>query len=119
MMPYERFMAWKAADELAFQVYRATAGWPKGELYGLTGQIRRAAVSVPINLAEGSAKMGPRDFAKFVDIAIGSLSEVAYILRFARRVGYLTQEDHDRLQALRNRTGQLTWKLLQSLRRAS
>jgi len=119
MMPYVRFRAWQAADELAFRVYGATQKWPRTEQYGLTSQARRSAVSVPLNLVEGSSKLGPREFARFADIAIGSLAELAYLLRFARRLGYIEEVELDALEELRSRTAQLTWKLVRSLRAAA
>jgi four helix bundle protein len=61
-MPYERFQAWKAAHELALEVYQITDKWPISERYQLTAQIRRAALSVPTNIAEGTAKRGSREF---------------------------------------------------------
>ncbi|HKH83934.1 MAG TPA: four helix bundle protein [Gemmatimonadales bacterium] len=83
-MPYERFDAWKATHQLALQVYQVTEGWPANERYGLTTQIRRAALSAPTNIAEGSAKRGSRELRRYLDIALGSLSEVSYLLRFTR-----------------------------------
>jgi four helix bundle protein len=77
MAPYERFDAWKAAHHLALRVYKVTDGWPQNERYGLTIQIRRAALSAPTNIAEGSAKRGSREFRRYLDIALGSLSEVS------------------------------------------
>ena len=119
MKPYERFDAWKVCHELAVQVYRVTRGWPKEERYGLTSQVRRSALSAPTNLAEGSAKRGSREFARFGDIALGSLSELSYLLRFAESVGVMQAEDHAELETLCNRAGQLTWKLTRALRRSA
>ena len=62
MVPYERFDAWKMTHQLALQVYEVTESWPLSERYGLTIQIRRAALSAPTNIAEGSAKRGPASF---------------------------------------------------------
>ena len=90
-MPYERFEAWKVSHELALAVYAATRGWPRSELYGLTSQVRRAALSAPTNIAEGSAKRGPAEFRRFLDYSLGSLSELAYLLRFARDGRFLTE----------------------------
>jgi four helix bundle protein len=84
MVPYERFDAWKVAHQLALQVYTETERWPINERYGLTAQVRRAALSAPTNIAEGSAKRGPRELRRYLDIALGSLSEVSYLLRFSR-----------------------------------
>ena len=119
MKPYQRFDAWKVSHELAAEVYRITCEWPKEERYGLTSQVRRAALSAPTNLAEGSAKRGSREFARFGDIALGSLSELSYLLLFAEKVGVLRAEDHAALESLCNRAGQLTWKLTRALRRSA
>jgi four helix bundle protein len=111
MMPYERFRAWRACDELTVAVYRATATFPRHELYGLTSQARRAAFSAAANIAEGSAKRGPREFRRYLDIAIGSLSELAYTLRLSSRLEYLTGAQSRELDALREGASRLTWLL--------
>jgi four helix bundle protein len=115
MIPYERFTAWKIAHELALKVYRETDLWPKSERYGLTAQVRRAALSAPTNIAEGSAKRGRRELRRYLDIALGSLSEVSYLLRFSKDLGLLTNERFTEMDDLRNRAGQLTWRLYQSM----
>ena len=117
MMPYERFEAWKLCDELALAVYRVTQAFPKHELYGLTAQARRAAFSAAVNIAEGSAKPGPREFCRFLNVSIGSLSELSYTLRFCNRLELLTQEGYDELDQLRRRAGFLTWKLYEAVRK--
>jgi four helix bundle protein len=111
MMPYERLNAWKSAHEFAVAVYAVTKSFPKSELYGLTSQIRRAAFSVPANIAEGSLKRGSAEFRRFLDIALGSFAEVSYALRFARDVALLDAADYERLETLRVRVGKLTWGL--------
>ena len=117
MMPYERFGAWQAAHQLVLQIYEATDCWPKEERFCLTIQLRRAALSVPTNIAEGAAKRGAREFRRFLDIALGSLSEVSYLLRFSRDRGLLSAESWLELETLRNRTGQLVWQLYRSVSR--
>jgi len=117
MIPYERFDSWRVSHELALEIYRITDKWPMGERYGLTAQIRRAALSAPTNTAEGSAKRGPREFRRYLDIALGSLSEVSYLLRFNRDRGILDNKSFQALDELRNRAGQLTWRLYASLTR--
>ena len=87
MVPYERFDAWQLTHRLALEVYSVTDGWPKEERFGLTIQLRRAALSAPTNIAEGSAKRGHREFRRFLDMSLGSLSEVRYLLRFSRDRG--------------------------------
>jgi hypothetical protein len=67
-MPYEKLLAWKVAHQLALETYTITENWPRNELYGLTAQTRRAALSIPTNIAEGVAKSGPREFRRYLDI---------------------------------------------------
>src|SRR5688572_10242127 len=115
MMAYERFDAWHAAHHLALELYRATDTWPRSERFGLTIQVRRAALSVPTNIAEGAAKRGSREFRRFLDIALGSLAELSYLLRFSRDYGLLTEDSWLTLEAHRDRTGRLTWGLYHSV----
>lgn len=115
MMAYEKFDAWKASHELALEIYRITDQWPASEKYQLTAQIRRAALSVPTNIAEGAAKRGPREFRRYLDIARGSLSEVSYPLRFSKDRGIIDDEVIRSLDALQNMAGRLTWGLYTSL----
>jgi four helix bundle protein len=114
MMPYERFEAWKIAHQLALEIYRITAQWPAAERYQLTAQTRRAALSVPTNIAEGAAKRGPREFRRYLDIARGSLSELSYLLPFSRDLGVLDEQTFQDLSQLRNQAGKLTWGLYAS-----
>src|SRR4051812_49908352 len=118
MVPYERFEAWKSARQLALNVYKVTDTWPTDERYGLTAQIRRAAISAPSNIAEGSAKRGPRELRRYLDITLGSLSEVSYLLRFTRDRGILADADFRTLDDLRNQAGRLTWRFYSSLNRS-
>jgi four helix bundle protein len=117
MLPYERFDAWKLAHRLALQVYEVTDRWPIQEKYGLTAQVRRAALSAATNIAEGSAKRGPRELRRYLDISLGSLSEVSYLLRFSRDRGHLVASDFLILDDLRDQAGKLTWRLYASLSR--
>ncbi len=114
-MPYERYEAWKVAHELALEVYRMSDHWPARERYQLTAQLRRAALSVPTNIAEGAAKRGPREFRRYLDIARGSLSEVSYLLRFGKDRGILEEESFRSVHEFRDRVGKLTWGLYASL----
>ena len=81
--------AWQDAIGLVEDVYAATTRFPKEELFGLTAQMRRAAVSVPANLAEGAARPGTRELLRFISIAVGSLSELDTHIEIAQRLGYL------------------------------
>jgi four helix bundle protein len=115
MFPYQRFTAWQVGHELVMLVYLVTRSWPKSELYGLTSQARRSAYSITMNIVEGSAKRGPREFRRFLDIALGSVAELSYCLLLARDLDYIPQKEWEKVEALRNRTGQLIWRLQQAV----
>jgi len=89
--PHYNLVAWKESMALVKAVYLASQNFPKEEIYGLTSQMRRAAVSIPSNLAEGAARFGEREFAHFLSIARGSLSELETQLLIAVELGYLLQ----------------------------
>ncbi len=119
MIAHERLHAWKLCHELVLAVYDATASFPKHELYGLTSQARRAAFSAAVNLAEGSAKRGATEFRRFIDISIGSLAELAYVLRLVRDLKLLAEADWTRLERLRGRAGFTTWQLYKAVANAA
>ena len=112
---HERLTSWIACHELVLAIYQITSGWPTREQYGLTSQARRAAYSIAANIAEGAAKRGQRDFRRFLDISLGSIAELSYILRLARDLGYLKAEVWGEIEALRDHAGRLTWGLYRSL----
>ena len=87
---YKELRAWKQAVDLALEVYRLTEGFPRSELYGLTTQIRRSAVSVPSNIADGKGRFSDREFALFLRHARGSLLELETQLLIAGELGYLS-----------------------------
>jgi len=89
--PHKRLDVWKLAVELVVSVYRATEKFPGEERFGLTSQIRRAAVSIPSNIAEGAARKGKKEFAQFLHTTRGSLSEMDTQLDIARELGFLDQ----------------------------
>lgn len=115
MKPYERLEAWQACYQVVLAVYRATESFPKVEQYGLTAQLRRAAVSIVANIAEGSAKRGKREFRRYLDIALGSLAELRCLLQVARDLGYVSDEDWDVLVPLEEHGGLLLWCLYRSM----
>ncbi|MGB7212137.1 MAG: four helix bundle protein [Gemmatimonadales bacterium] len=112
MQPHERLKVWALSHRLYILVHRATATWPKSERYELTSQVRRAAFSVPANIAEGASRFGPREFRHFLDQARGSLAEVSYGIMAARDLGYLSATDWAELDALRDETSRVLWGLL-------
>ena len=112
---YKKFIAWQSAHAFARKVYEVTKSFPKDELYGITSQLRRAALSVPTNIVEGTARQGQRELKNFLNIALGSLAEAEYLLEFCKEIGFLKQEDYDALELLRSRAGLPLWKFHQSL----
>ena len=110
---------WQLADELAKHVYRATKNFPKEEVYGLTSQLRRAALSVPTNIVEGYSRRGDRELARFIDIALGSLAEVKYLLHFSNGFGYLNVGEFNPLAEGANNLGGKLWKFYERVRHAA
>jgi len=92
---YRELIVWQDAIKIAKAVYLLTGKFPKQETYALADQLRRAAVSVPSNIAEGQARKSPGDFRRFLHIALGSLAEVDTQLILAQEFGYLSKEDID------------------------
>ena len=119
MLAYEKLQAWQLCHQLLLAVYEATKRFPKHELYGLTSQVRRAAFSSAVNIVEGAAKRGPREFRRFLDISLGSLAEVAYTLRVARDLKLLDDSEWAVLERLRRQAGMMTWKLYAAVARAA
>jgi four helix bundle protein len=113
---YERLLAWRSAHNLALEIFAVTDHWPTTERYGLTAQTRRAALSIPTNIAEGSAKRGSREFGRFLDIALGSLAELCYLLRFSHDRQLLSPEEWATLEARRDETGKLVYGLYRKVR---
>lgn len=112
---YRDLIAWQSSFDLGLAIYKATKGWPQHERYGLISQIRRSAVSVAANIAEGYERRGRVEFARYLDIARGSLGEVETHLLFAVELGYISKEDYEKLDELRAKAAKLIRGLLNSL----
>ena len=99
MRDHTKLRAFELADEVALLTYRHTSSFPKSEQFGLTSQMRRAAVSVPSNIVEGCARDSSADYLRFLDIAFGSLRELDYQLSLATRLGFVSSETelHDKV----------------------
>lgn len=100
MTAFQHLIVWQKAHALALQVYRTTGTFPADERFGLTSQMRRAAVSVPSNVAEGSGRSSDADFARFIDIALGSSTELEYQLLLARDLGFIHNDRYQELDEL-------------------
>ena len=116
-MPYERLEAWQLCHALVLAIYRLTSGWPVTERYGLVSQVRRTAISIPTNLAEGAAKRGPREFRRYLDISLGSLSELTHLPRLCHDLGYMSAEEFEQVEPVRGRTGQVSWGMYRAISR--
>lgn len=103
--PHEELEAWKVGMTLAQTVYKMTADFPREERYGLSQQMRRAAVSIPSNIAEGAARNHPRENVQFLAVSRGSLAELETQLKLAASLGFI--ESTDELLVLTDRTGRL------------
>ncbi len=97
MQDFRRLKVWECAHQLALRTYSETRCFPPAETYGLTSQIRRAAASIPANIAEGCGRSGDAELARFAQIAMGSASELEYHLLLARDLGFLFDAAHDTL----------------------
>ena len=89
MQRFTELRVWQRSHTLTLEIYKLTEGFPRHEKFGLVSQIRRAAASVPTNIAEGSKRQSHQDFARFLNIAEGSLAETEYLLMLGRDLGYV------------------------------
>ena len=115
MFNFEKLETWQEAIEFADLIYNLTRGFPADERFGLTNQMRRAAVSISSNLVEGSSRSSRSDFARFVKIGTGSLFEVVSQSFIGRRQGFLTEEQFQRLYAAAEKQGKMLSGLRNSL----
>ena len=94
MQDYHQLKVWEVSHEFAVGIFRISRSFPKEELYGITSQVRRAAFSIPINIAEGCGRHTSKDFAHFLDMAMGSASEVEEELLILRDIEFLDKKTH-------------------------
>jgi four helix bundle protein len=115
--PHKKLDAWKLAMELVVRTYRSTDSFPPSEKYGLIDQMRRAAVSVPSNIAEGAARQTRKEFANFLHIAQGSLSELDTLLELAARLQYVSMETLETFSIQMERVDKMISGLIRRQRR--
>ena len=111
---HHRLEAWKLSRTLVTEIYKLTKSFPKEEVFGLSEQIRRSAVSIPSNIAEGAARSGSKEFAQFLSIARGSSSELETQMLIAADLGYI--KENDPIFALLNRVSRLLTGLHKTIR---
>jgi four helix bundle protein len=117
--PHKNLDVWKTAMNAAQKIYKLTELFPEDERFGLVSQMRRAAVSIPSNIAEGAARQGKAEFKNFLSMAQGSLSELDTQLEIAVNVGYLVPEDVKEISELLLRVDKMLTSLIRSLLRKS
>lgn len=103
------------SDKFAHLVYEITKKFPKDELYGTTSQLRRAALSIPLNITEGFARRAVRSYRQYLYISYGSLKEAKYLLYFAYKEKYLSQDDYKELIMLSDEIGKMLWTAIKNL----
>jgi four helix bundle protein len=116
MRDHTKLRAFELADQLAISVYQATSSFPREEIFGLTAQLRRGAVSVASNIVEGCARSSEAEYLHFLDIAYGSAGEVEYHISLAHRLGFLPDQVHGELGARSTETAKVLNGLLRSFR---
>ena len=116
MRSYRELMVWQKSYALALAVYQATRAFPRSELFGLTSQFRRAAVSVPANIAEGYCRRSRPDYLRFLSISQGSIGEIDTLLSLARDLSYLDAATGQQLAGVVDEIGKMLTRLTQNLR---
>ena len=116
MQGFRRLTVWERAHELTLEVYKVTARFPKEELYALTSQLKRAASSVAANIAEGCGRGSDAEFRRFLQIAMGSASELEYHLLLARDLKFLLEADYQRLESGATEVKRMLASLIQKTR---
>ena len=114
---FRELMVWQKAMQLTVSVYELTREFPRDELYGLTSQARRAAVSLPSNIAEGHGRLNRREFRQFLGIARASNCELQTQLELARRLGYGNPRHIQESERLSHEVGRMLYAMLESLKK--
>lgn len=115
MRDYKNIKAYQLADSLVIEVYKTTKSFPKEETYGLISQLRRAAVSVPTNIAEGASRQHTKDYANFLYIARGSLVETEYLLCLSNKLGYLGNQSFEIIDISRKNAAKTLFGLIEAV----
>jgi four helix bundle protein len=119
MYRFEKLQVWQKAMECCKLVYQKSKNFPKEEIYGLTSQLRRAAISVPLNIAEGSACQTTKGFIQFLTIALRSQYETVTIIKLAHLLKFLTEPEYKGLENNLGEIGKLLQGLINSLKKKS
>ena len=115
MKPHKNLKAWSDAILLVKDVYVVTKKFPKEEMFGITSQMRRASLSIPLNIAEGAARTSTKEFVRFLDIAIGSIAELDTLFIISIELNLLTKDEFDLLNSKLDIIGKLIYGLKKKL----
>ncbi|MDE0398329.1 MAG: four helix bundle protein [Candidatus Poribacteria bacterium] len=116
MQSFKKLQVWEKSHNLTLKIYGGTSHFPREEIYGLTSQIRRASASIPTNIAEGCGRESSADFARFLQIAMGSASETEYLILLAHDLKYLTTDQYDVLMDTTIRVKKMLTALIKNVR---
>lgn len=119
MYRFEKLLVWQKAMDFCLLVYEKTRSYPKEEIFGLTSQFHRAAASVPLNIAEGSACQTKKEFIQFLTIALRSQYECVTIIKLSQRLGFLNKSDFENLEEKAAVIGRLIQALINTLKNRS
>jgi four helix bundle protein len=116
---FKDLKVWQKGHELTLSLYRATKSFPKDEMYGMTSQLRRAAASVPANIAEGCVRGSGAEFRHFLQVALGSASELEYHILLSHQLGYLDKPQYESLSSNATELKRMLTSFIQKLKAAS
>lgn len=116
MQDFKKLQVWEKSHDLTLRLYEITVQFPRAEIYGITSQIRRACASIPTNIAEGCGRKSPADFARFLQIAMGSASETEYLILLAYNLKYLDVAQYTELTNITIEVKKMLTSLLKKLR---
>src|SRR5438093_7807670 len=114
---FTKIRAWQLSDDFTVEVYKITKDSPREEVYGLSSQLRRAASSVPANIAEGANRSSKKEYLQFLSVASGSLAETRYFLHLSKRLGYIEEQESSQSAKLAEETSKTLSGLVVSLQK--
>jgi four helix bundle protein len=117
MQNFKDLLLWQEAHQLVLNIYKISEQFPKTEVFGITSQLRRAAVSMPCNIAEGCGRYTSKDFANFLQIALGSTNETDYLTLLAKDLNYLPELEYIAVQEQLNKVRAMNIKLIEKVRK--
>lgn len=117
MQNFKDLILWQEAHQLTLKIYTLSKNFPKEEIFGITSQLRRASASIPCNIAEGCGRYTSKDFANFLQIALGSANETDYLLLLAKDLNYLSEDDFSIVQEKINKIRAMNIKLIEKVRK--